>query len=256
MKRHQKNSLIANSLILGGIVLGVLLPLACSDRKKLDGSERAIPEQSGEEDTSSRDDSSSSDEDLKEESSDKTTEEDIDSKEDSEEGGLLSCNGSGDITYKFLNEDELTTQEEKKIRDKIKKAMDEAIKRYNCYTSLTHELEVVYNPSVKTADATITGKVRFGAESSMNLATALHELGHTFGVGTSKKWSQLIKDKKYQGNHGNEAFREISGKEDGKLNGDQKHFWPYGLNQAKEYQEEEDLFNHCKIVEAMTKDLR
>jgi hypothetical protein len=88
----------------------------------------------------------------------------------------------------------------------------------------------------------------------MACGTAMHEIAHTVGVGTYSAWPGLIVNGRYTGTNGNTAFRTIIGKSDTVLHGDSQHFWPYGINYASEVKSENDLINHCKIVNAMQKD--
>jgi hypothetical protein len=82
----------------------------------------------------------------------------------------------------------------------------------------------------------------------------MHEIAHTIGVGTSSQWSRLISNNTYTGAHGKAALKEIDGP-NAVLKGDNQHFWPYGLNYASEVKSNQDLINHCRIVDAIYKDL-
>ncbi len=160
----------------------------------------------------------------------------------------------GNVTY-TLEMVSNPTDDQKDAYEKIKAAMDKAVSFYNEYTTITKNLKIVYEPSVSTADGNINGTIRFGSNRSyMNHITAMHEIAHTVGVGTSGKWGSLIVNKVYTGANGTAEIRAITGNNSAVINGDNTHFWPYGLNYTSEVKSDQDLINHCKIVEAMKKD--
>jgi hypothetical protein len=136
----------------------------------------------------------------------------------------------------------------------IEAAMDKACNYYSNSTSLTKQLDVYYNSEVPTADGNRNGTIRFGARSSMNYITAMHEIAHTIGVGTSGTWSALLENGVYIGVHANAVYRSVSGDSTATIQGDRSHFWPYGLNYTTEVKSNDDLMIHCRIVEAMLKD--
>ena len=117
---------------------------------------------------------------------------------------------------------------------RIEEAMETAVYYYNTYTTITKEIKVLYEPSVSTADGNINGTIRFGNKSYMNHVTAMHEISHTIGVGTTNAWWNLIVDGVYTGKHATEELRAITGDNSAVLKGDRQHFWPYGLNYASE----------------------
>lgn len=157
------------------------------------------------------------------------------------------------VTY-TLHKAENPTENQLEMYDLIDEAMKKSCSYYNQYTKIVKHLNVYYNPEVPTADGNSNGNIRFGAKSSMNYITAMHETAHTIGVGTSKSWSTLLQDGVYLGSHANEVYQNIVNDKTVKINGDKHHFWPFGLNYTKEVKSENDLINHCKIVEAMLLD--
>lgn len=160
----------------------------------------------------------------------------------------------GNVTY-TLQKVSNPTSDQQDAYDKIQSAMDKAVSFYNQYTTITKSLNIVYEPSVSTADGNINGTIRFGSNRTyMNYITAMHEISHTVGVGTSSKWSSLIVNKIYTGANGTAEIRAIEGNSTAQLKGDSTHFWPYGLNYTSEVKSDQDLINHCRIVEAMKKD--
>ena len=160
----------------------------------------------------------------------------------------------GNVTY-TIEMVSNPTADQRDAYEKIKTAMDKAVSFYNEYTTITKNLKIVYEPSVATADGNINGTIRFGSNRSyMNHITAMHEIAHTVGVGTTSKWWSLIVNKVYTGANGTAEIRAITGNNSAVINGDNTHFWPYGLNYTSEVKSDQDLINHCKIVEAMKKD--
>ncbi|WP_010247521.1 dockerin type I repeat-containing protein [Acetivibrio cellulolyticus] len=160
----------------------------------------------------------------------------------------------GNVTY-TLEKVSNPTDDQKDAYDKIQSAMDKAVSFYNDYTTIKKSLKIVYETSVSTADGNINGTIRFGSNRSyMNHITAMHEIAHTVGVGTSSKWSSLIVNNVYTGTYATAEIRAITGDNSAVLKGDSMHFWPYGLNYTSEVKSDQDLINHCKIVEAMKKD--
>ncbi|MDQ2085388.1 dockerin type I repeat-containing protein [Herbivorax sp. ANBcel31] len=160
---------------------------------------------------------------------------------------------SGNVTYTIFRAENPTSEEQDAYR-RIEEAMETAVSYYNTYTTITKELVVLYEPSVPTADGNINGTIRFGNTSYMNHVTAMHEIAHTVGVGTSHSWRNLIVDGTYAGENATKELRAITGDDSATLKGDGQHFWPYGLNYVHEAETEEDLINHCRIVNAMKKD--
>lgn len=163
---------------------------------------------------------------------------------------------SGNLTY-TLHREANPTQDQLDAYAKIKTAIDSALGYYNRYTTLTKHLNVYYNTGVQTADASFNGTIRFGSNRSyMVVHTSLHEIAHTLGIGTTTEYRNLINsDKVFTGPRATAKLREITNDPNALLHGDQQHFWPYGLNYASEVKSEQDLINHCLIVNEMCKDM-
>jgi hypothetical protein len=159
------------------------------------------------------------------------------------------------LTYTLSTENN-TTQEGREAYARITIAMDSAMYYYNMYTSITKAVKAAYVPSVSTADGNSNGSIRFGSNKTYQVTlTAMHEIAHTIGIGTSTKWTNLINGSKvYTGTNGTKKLKEIDGA-NAVLKGDDMHFWPYGLNYASEVKSNQDLINHCLIVDAIYKDL-
>lgn len=140
--------------------------------------------------------------------------------------------------------------------------MDDAVYYYNCYSNLNKALTINYKPDVPTAEGNVDGWISFGNDRNyMQVATAMHEIGHTMGVGYAP-WSELIRDGKWVGPNVVELMTNLPSNERDSdmysqrtyITCDAQHFWPYGLNQASEHQSEWSLINHVRIVAAMNAD--
>jgi len=173
--------------------------------------------------------------------------------------GGTACPGNGHITYTLAKAASPTTTEQAAY-DKIKTAMDKAITYYNCYTSITKSLNVSYVPSVATADGNINGSMRFGSNTTyMDYRTAMHEIGHTVGIGQASNWGTFLSGGLFTGTHANAQLKAINAKLSKPLypevHADTQHFWPYGINQQSEVTGEADLIAHCQMVVAIREDL-
>ncbi len=168
---------------------------------------------------------------------------------------LIFSQLSGNISY-TLHRESNPTQDQLDAYAKIKAAMDSATGYYNQYTTLTKNLNIYYNTTVQTADASFNGTIRFGSSRSyMVVHTAMHEIAHTLGIGTTAEYRNLIKNNVFTGSNATAKLREIINDSDTLVHGDQQHFWPYGLNYASEVKSKQDLINHCIIVNEMCKDM-
>lgn len=160
----------------------------------------------------------------------------------------------GMITY-TLNKVSNPTADQSDAYKKITIAMDSALSFYNSYTSLSRNLYIVYEPSVATADGNSNGTIRFGNNRAyMVTATAMHEMGHVFGVGTTSNYKNLIVNGVFTGSNATDTLKTLTGDNTAVLKGDATHFWPYGLNYASEAKSINDYIFHARIVNAMQKD--
>jgi hypothetical protein len=169
-----------------------------------------------------------------------------------------SCPFKGNVTYT------LKASSDPAADQQIKAAMDQAIFYYNCYTNLTRALTVSYESSVATADGNINGNIRFGPSQYRTLRVAMHEMGHTFGIGTASNWNSFI-DKgssssgPWTGKNGiaqRDALLPDHWQDSQRvLTADSHCFWPYGLSQDHDYTTEDDLIGHCMMIMAIRKDL-
>lgn len=160
----------------------------------------------------------------------------------------------GHVTY-TLHKSSNPTADELDAYQRITTVMDSAVYLYNKYTNLRKFINVYYAPGVPTAEASSNGDLRFGSERSyMFVGTAMHEMAHTMGMGTTTDYRNMFKDGVFQGQKAQALLKEIDGP-DAELHGDSQHFWPYGLNYASEVHSEQDLINHARIVDAMYQDI-
>lgn len=172
--------------------------------------------------------------------------------------GTDGCEFAGRVTYQLNGADGWPTD----VTPLITEAMDRALFYYNCYADLEKAITVNYNPGVPTAEANVDGWLSFGSNKAyMQVATAMHEVAHTLGVGYSP-WQELMNEGRWIGPHVDALMKSLPAEERDPdsfsqrdyITGDAHHFWPYGLNQASEYQSEWSLINHVRIVAAMQKD--
>ncbi|MFW5959724.1 MAG: hypothetical protein ACOCSE_01235 [Chitinivibrionales bacterium] len=167
----------------------------------------------------------------------------------------VSAQNTGSVTY-TLHRESNPTQDQEEAYSMIESAMDSAVGYYNRYTEITKTLNVYYNTDVPTAEANFNGTISFGSNRSyMVVHTAMHEIAHTVGIGTTQEYWDLMQDGVFTGTHATEVLRDITGDPEDVINGDSQHFWPYGLNHADEVDSEEDLINHCRIVNGIHNDL-
>jgi len=167
---------------------------------------------------------------------------------------LLSSAFAGNVEY-HLNKSANPMQDEQEAYKLITAAMDSAVFLYNKYSDLSKHIEVYYSTGVPTAEASSNGDLRFGKDRNyMFVGTAMHEMAHTMGMGTTSEYQKMFKDGVFQGEKAQKVLKEIDGP-DAVLKGDSQHFWPYGLNYRSEVKSEQDLINHVKVVNAMYQDI-
>ncbi len=83
----------------------------------------------------------------------------------------------------------------------------------------------------------------------------MHEIMHTVGVGQHHYRTKMIKGGKWKGKRTNEILQFLTTGSEQSLQGDNFHFWPYGINGAHEDNEEEMLYIiHALILQGMKAD--
>lgn len=138
----------------------------------------------------------------------------------------------------------------------IKIAMDSACWYYTHYTRFRGNAYVYYNSGVPTAEASYHGSIGFGSNSTyMWVGTAMHEMAHYVGSGTTTAWQSLIVSNVWTGSTASALLKNATGET---LKGDSQHFWPYGINYKSEITalggqsaQKAGLILHCKLVDAM-----
>ncbi len=144
------------------------------------------------------------------------------------------------------------TQDQQTAYNLITSAMNAAVARYNNLSDLGKNITVRYDPGVPTADGNINGTIRFGNRGYMTERTALHEIAHTIGVGTSSGWSSLGGGGTWRGAQATALVKQFDGS-GATLSTGGGHFWPYGLNYDNEFSGTA-ADRHVRIVAAMVRD--
>ena len=155
-----------------------------------------------------------------------------------------------EVTY-TLHKSANPSSDEQDAYKRITTVMDSAVKLYNTYSNLSKFINVYYAPGVPTAEASSNGDLRFGENRSyMVVPTAMHEMGHTMGIGTTSEYAATCVDGVFRDDKVQAKLREMDGP-NAELHCDRQHIWPYGLNQASEAKSEQDLINHVILVETI-----
>ncbi len=150
------------------------------------------------------------------------------------------------------------------MRDRLEVAMSEAVGYFNDLTSIQgHWLNVNYGSGTPTAEASYGGYMRFGPNTAyQKTGTALHEMGHTIGVGTHSMWYGPSSPLRENGSSGawygertTKLLQFIDNDEEAYLRGDAVHMWPYGVNGAQEDDGTDLLYiSNALIVQALGED--
>jgi hypothetical protein len=169
------------------------------------------------------------------------------------------CTPTGHLTY-TLARAASPTADQTDAYNVITCAMDMAVAYYNCYANITGSVRVSYDTSVPTADGNINGSIRFGSgRGYMQCATAMHEIGHTQGIGTASQWATHVSGGLFVGINAAAQLQAINATLakplDTAIHADGMHFWPYGLNYESEATGLDILIGHCEMVVALRKDL-
>ncbi|MFJ7996202.1 hypothetical protein ACIQ7D_03385 [Streptomyces sp. NPDC096310] len=165
--------------------------------------------------------------------------------------GSQSQMAAADITW-TLERASNPTQDQLTAYGLITTAMNAAVARYNNLSDLGKSITVRYDPGVPTADGNINGTIRFGNRGYMTERTALHEIAHTIGVGTSGGWSSLTTGGTWRGAQATALVKRFDGSA-ATLSAGGGHFWPYGLNYENEFSNTAGD-RHVQIVAAMVRD--
>ncbi|GAB1415757.1 hypothetical protein MASR2M117_11630 [Paludibacter sp.] len=135
--------------------------------------------------------------------------------------------------------------------ERIKKAMESAVNYWNNLTGIQGKhLSVNHHPGTPTAEASYSGYMQFGANSAyQQTGTALHEMGHTIGVGQHGRWYGPDSPLRANGTRGqwlgeraNKVVQFLENNINVTMGGDAVHMWAsgadnilaYGINGAHE----------------------
>lgn len=131
----------------------------------------------------------------------------------------------GNVTY-TLAIDSVALPEPYRL---IKEAMDSACMYFSKYTPFSYDIYVYYSSGIPTAQASYHGSIGFGSNTRyMWVGTAMHEMCHWFGSGTTSEWQSKMVGGVWSG----AATAKLMGT--GAIKGDNQHYWPHGINQKEE----------------------
>ena len=131
----------------------------------------------------------------------------------------LAGNAFSAVEY-TLHQSANPTEDEQDAYRRITTVMDSAVYLYNKYTNLSKYINVYYAPGVPTAEASSNGDLRFGKERSyMFVGTAMHEMAHTMGMGTTSEYKAMMDGGVFKGEKAQALLKEIDGPE-AELHGD------------------------------------
>lgn len=133
----------------------------------------------------------------------------------------------GDITY-TLQFDPASSSQAQQVANSV--AVAAAF--YNQNGSFNKHWNVYYNPGILTAEAGYNGYMGYGG--SRNERVVFHEASHTFGMGTTTAYSNLISGGVWKGQYGNRAQAETYNDYADGLHGDGHAIWPGGFNYDNE----------------------
>lgn len=142
----------------------------------------------------------------------------------------------GTVTYTF----DATVENDDTHGPRIKAAITSAVDYFNNLTSIQGHRLTVHLTNSATANGGYGGWMGFGPNASyQRTGTALHEMGHTIGVGTHSRWMGPSSPLRASGTRGlwlgdraNEVVRFIENNPDASLTGDHMHMWTTGATGA------------------------
>jgi Ricin-type beta-trefoil lectin domain-like len=171
---------------------------------------------------------------------------------ENQQWALVTTDAQGQLGWQFSS----TANMPADVQARITAAMNDACARYNAASAWpARTVNVEYNTGVGTADAnSANNNIRFGPNSSyQNTRTAMHELGHIWGVGQTGGWyANISSSGQFTGAITTATIRALEGP-GSIINTGGGHFWPYGLNYDNEWSEAA-AYRHVKIVFAKRAD--
>jgi hypothetical protein len=158
---------------------------------------------------------------------------------------LLSQSAHADITYS-LQFDPASSPEAQQVANSVAVVAD----FYNEHGSFNKHWNVVYHPGIPTAEGNYDGYMGYGGVR--NERVVFHEAAHTFGMGTTGAYDNLIAGGVWSGKFGNTALAESY---DGvALGGDGHAIWPGGFN----FNNEDgflERFYHTRVMAGIRADM-
>jgi hypothetical protein len=133
----------------------------------------------------------------------------------------------GDITY-TLQFDPASSPQAQQVANSV--AVAAAF--YNQHGSFNKHWNAYYNPGIPTAEANYDGYMGFGG--TRNERVVFHEASHTFGMGTTSAYANLIAGGVWGGQYGNQAQFDTYNDFGNGLHGDGHAIWPGGFNYDNE----------------------
>lgn len=161
-------------------------------------------------------------------------------------GGLASA-VRAEITYS-LNFDPASSSQARQVADSV--AVAAAF--YNQHGSFNKHWNVHYNAGIPTAEGNFDGYMGYGG--IRNERVVFHEAAHTFGMGTTGGYANLISGGVWKGAFGNQAQFDTHNDFGDGLHGDGHAIWPGGYN----YDSEDGFIErhwHTRIMAGMRADL-
>jgi hypothetical protein len=168
--------------------------------------------------------------------------------------GSLRCSAAGRVTY-TLDRTATSTPQQTDVLRRITAAMDDATSTYNCYTSISKALWVVFDPAVTTNAVTTDGVITFGPKSDIQKISAMYAIAHALGVGSTPTWTAQVLNGIWTGPKATATLRSLTGVPNDVVHADRVNFWPYGLNYLSEVKSGQDLMRHCLLVQALLQDM-
>jgi len=133
----------------------------------------------------------------------------------------------GDITY-TLQFDPASSPQAQQVANSVAAAAA----FYNQHGSFNKHWNAYYNPGIPTAEGNYDGYMGYGG--TRNERVVFHEAAHTFGMGTTTAYANLIAGGVWGGPYGNQAQLDTYNDFGDGLHGDGHAIWPGGFNYDNE----------------------
>lgn len=164
---------------------------------------------------------------------------------------------AGSITWTYNNGGPADANE------RINAALAGGVAYWNRLTAIRGlRISCSYGSGTPTADCSYGGSMRIGPSSSyQQIGTVLHEMAHAAGVGTHPVWYDCAALREntsrgyWLGDRTTDVLRFWDNDDTARLNGDNTHMWPYGINGAHEDLGTEALYTaNGLIMQALGED--